>query len=215
MDDPLRQAPAMLAPAARAYERRLRRYGPTAKGVFWRDDEWQRRRYHVLVRAFRPEDRGGGVSIADFGCGYGALFQYLQDRPVMTGSRYIGYDMSEQMIAACRNRIDDRRARFVRHLRVTEPADYVFASGTYNLKLRANTGAWHRYILASLDQLWSKTGRVLAFNMLDADAEDDPEEGLYYGRASEFRDHCRQHFSARVELSTDPPLPDWTLFVRR
>jgi len=215
MDDPMQDAPALLMPAARAYARRLRRYGATARGVFWRDDEWQRRRYHILVRAFRPEDRQGGVSITDFGCGYGAFFDYLQNRPVMQESRYVGYDMSAEMIAACEARISDERTRFVRHLRVTEPADYVFVSGTFNLKLQAGDDAWQRYVLASLGQLWSMTRKVLAFNMLDADGDEVPQAGLYYAHAAEFEDHCRRQFSPHVELSIDAPLPDWTLFVSR
>ncbi len=211
----MRDAPAMLTPAALAYARRLRRFGPTPRGVFWRDDEWQRRRYHILARAFRPEDRAGGISIGDFGCGYGAFFDYLRDRPVMANSRFTGYDMAAEMITACAERIDDPRARFVRHLRVIEPADYIFVSGTFNLKLDADDAAWRRYVLASLKQLWSMTGKVLAFNMLDANGDEAPQEGLYYASAEDFSDFCRRELSPNVDLSIDKPLPDWTMFVSR
>ena len=51
----------------------------------------------------------GGITITDYGCGYGAFFHYLKDRPVMMDSRYIGIDISEAMLVEAENHTRDPR----------------------------------------------------------------------------------------------------------
>lgn len=209
------QASPLLEPARRAYAHRLKQCGATARGVFWRDESYQARRYDILAQVFEPPHRDGGITIADLGCGYGAFFDYLAPRPVMAGSRYVGYDMTPEMIDVCRRRIADPRAAFVAAPRVTEPADYVFASGTFNLKMFAEDAAWQDYVLGAVEAAWRQTRVGLAFNMLDADG--DPaarQEGLFYADAGVFEAFCRR-LAPRLELRRHPPLPDWTLFLWR
>ncbi|NQV98690.1 MAG: methyltransferase domain-containing protein [Rhodospirillales bacterium] len=212
--DILRRAPRILSPVARAYERRLRQFGNDPRGVFWQNQEFQFRRFELLSRIFRPADQEGGVTIHDFGCGYGALFDYLADQPVMTNSTYLGTDMSSRMIAAAREKITDPRARFLRHLQAVDEADYTLVSGTFNMHLGQDEADWEAYVKASLQQLWSKTRRGLAFNMLRDDAE-EIFDGLYYINGHDLFDFCATHLSPHVTLQNDHPLPDWTLYVRR
>lgn len=210
----LKQAPRILSPVIRAYERRLSQFGNDPRGVFWQNKEFQVRRFEILSQIFDPKDLNGGISIHDFGCGYGALFDYLRDRPIMTNSRYLGTDMSGQMVAAARKKIRDPRARFLRHLEATDEADYTLVSGTFNMHLGQDEEEWSAYVKAALLQLWSKTRKGLAFNMLRDDAE-DLYDGLYYINGHDLFDYCLSHLSPNVVLQNDQPLPDWTFFVRR
>jgi len=212
--DVLRSSPRMLTPVVRAYERRLRRYGPTAQGVFWKNREWQLRRYVVLESIFDDLAQAGGVSIHDFGCGYGPLFDYLAEKPVMHRSRYIGTDMSQAMIDAAKARIADPRADFVRGVAAREMTDFTLVSGTYNMHMGANTDDWTDYIRASLRQLWRHTRRGLAFNLLNHDAA-EKFSGLYYADPAAFLKFAHENLSPEAELVLDPPLPDFTIFVRR
>ncbi|PIW30312.1 MAG: SAM-dependent methyltransferase, partial [Rhodospirillales bacterium CG15_BIG_FIL_POST_REV_8_21_14_020_66_15] len=128
------KAARLLKPVARSYERRLAELGPDARAVFWKSEDHQLVRFESLYQVFDPaDDAAGGISVADFGCGYGAFFDFLKDRPVLRGGRYVGYDMSRKMVEAARARIRDPRARFLQQITVTETADYVFACGTYNM----------------------------------------------------------------------------------
>ncbi len=204
----------MLTPVVRAYERRLKRYGPTAQGVFWKNREWQLRRYEVLEGIFDDTAQAGGITIHDFGCGYGPLFDYLADKPVMRRSRYIGTDMSQAMIDAARDSHDDPRATFVRGVAANEIADYTLVSGTYNMHMGADPGDWSDYIQASLQQLWRHSRRGLAFNMLSHEAAEQ-FSGLYYADAKMFVAFARSKLSADTQVVVDPPLPDFTVFVRR
>lgn len=209
------RAPKMLAPVARIYGRRLDEYGATAKGVFWKDEIWQEKRFERLVQIFDPVDAAdGGITINDFGCGYGAFFDYLERRPVMNGSRYFGYDIVQEMIAACRDRVTDPRAKFLRKMWATETADYSFACGTYNMNGRAEDRDWLEYVEASLEQLWARSGRALAFNML---RDDEPEQymGLYYVDPERMRRFCARTLTADVQVFDERPMPDVTFFLRR
>ena len=211
----LRRAPKLLAPVARIYGRRLDQCGASAKGVFWKGEVWQRRRFERLCDIFAPADMAsGGVSINDLGCGYGALFEYLREFPVLRGSRYYGYDISQEMIAACRDRISDPRASFHRKMWASKRADYSFASGTYNLHGNADEDQWLEYVEASLRQLWHRTDKALAFNMLRLD-EKEKYDGLYYTDPERVRAFCVKYLSEDVEMFDESPMPDVTFFVRR
>lgn len=213
-EDTLKHAPKILSPVARAYERRLSQFGNDPRGVFWQNKEYQYRRFEILSDIFDPSDSQGGVSIHDFGCGYGALFEFLSDKPIMDGSQYLGTDMSSKMIAAAHKKTQDPRAQFLRHLHAVDEADYTLVSGTFNMHLGQDEEEWSVYVKAALQQLWSKTKKGLAFNMLRDDAA-DIYEGLYYINGHDLFDFCASHLSPNVVLQNDTPLPDWTLYVRR
>ena len=208
------RAQDMLEPVLSGYERQLALYGADPRSAFWRDGERQTQRYQILSRLFAADDRRGGITVTDFGCGYGAFFDFLKDRPVMAGSRYIGVDLSQKMIDEARRRIRDPRASFQRHMVLTEDTDYTFVCGTYNMHMGADRAEWADYVQASLKQLWSRTRKALGFNMLSTGAVQQ-FPGLYYAEPGEFVEFCEAELSPDVSLSDDRPLPDWTIFVRR
>ena len=210
----LQRSRSMLEPVLASFEKRVAQFGADPRSAFWKDEEWQKRRYDILSRLFDEPDRLGGISITDFGCGYGAFFDYLADRPVMKNSRYTGIDMSAAMIEEANARIRDSRATFQSHLIATETADYTVVSGTYNMNLGANRDEWADYVKASLEQLWSKTTKAMGFNMLRFDAPDQ-YPGLYYANGMEFVKFCNETLSPDITYTDDRPLPDWTIIIRR
>ena len=210
----LKKSPRLLNPVLRAYERRLHQFGADPRGVFWKDEDYQRKRYDILSSVFDDADQAGGITIHDFGCGYGALFDYLKDKPVMRASRYIGTDMSADMIRAAKNRITDPRASFIRHLKAMDTVDVSIVSGTYNMHVGQDEKDWEDYVKASLRQLWGKTRKSLAFNMLRDDA-DEQFDGLYYINGRGLFEFCTRELSPFVTIQNDSPLPDWTFFIRR
>ena len=119
----LSDTPRLLAPIAHYFSRAVERHGATPAGVLWRDDAGQRLRFAQLGGIFDEDDRRGGFTINDLGCGYGALFEFLAERPEMADGRYVGYDVCADMLAHAKRRITDPRASFVESLRATQPAD--------------------------------------------------------------------------------------------
>ena len=81
-----------------AYEEQISNHGFSPRGVFWQSDNNQKSRFETLIKAIKNSDQNGKISISDFGCGYGALYQYIQNKPFMKGSLYIGYDIVDSFI---------------------------------------------------------------------------------------------------------------------
>ena len=80
------------------------------------------------------------VTVADFGCGTGALFDRLAARtepPPLGG--YTGYDLVPAMVETARERHTDPRARFEVGSAVTEDHDYVLASRRLHHPARGST----------------------------------------------------------------------------
>lgn len=199
---------------SRVYSYRINEYGPVANGVFWRDEDGQVLRLELLLQAVAAEDLSGPITVNDLGCGYGALFDLLRDEPMMQGGRYFGYDISEDMVVRARAlHAADDRATFITSPVATEVADYSFVSGTYNMSMNADRRLWTEYVKTSLDTLWAKTAKTLAFNLLDAAAPSKLDD-LYYADRNTFIEHALT-LSPEVEVIDDYPLDEFTIFVRR
>ncbi len=210
----LSDGPRLLAPIADYFSRAIERHGATPAGVLWRDDAGQRLRFAQLAGIFDADDRRGSISINDLGCGSGALFDFLADRPAMGDGRYVGYDVSAGMLAHAKRHISDFRASFVESPRATRSADYTLISGTHNLKLDARDAEWEDYVRKSLIDTWSASRKGLAFNMLGFDRSRPPQKSLYYADPMRFYDFCQRHLSSDVTLVHDYPLAEWTIWVR-
>ena len=204
----------LLEPVSSMYAKRLKTYGCTPKGVFWLNEEWQIKRFQILLRAINTEDYNSGLNIADFGCGYGRLWNFLAKAPTINCSSYVGYDICPDMINTCKATIIDPRAKFIQSLEVTEKTDYIVASGTYNLKGNTNSADWWLYVTYSIQQLWSKTQKALSFNMLGL-KQDRLFDGLYYINPEKVYDFCVNRLTKNIEISNDYPLPDTTFTIRR
>jgi SAM-dependent methyltransferase len=204
--------PAILETVARFYSERLRRFGATPAGVDWRSAESQVVRFTRLMQILDDACEG---SLNDYGCGYGALVDYLQG----TGLRlaYCGFDISEGMIASALERQRNVPwCSFTTDCSRLPPADYTVASGIFNMKLGYPADQWREYVLQTLAILESLSVRGFAFNMLSTYS--DPEkrrDDLFYADPLDMFDVCKRQFSPRVSLLHDYPLYEFTMIVRK
>src|SRR5258707_14139343 len=76
------------------YSKKIAVHGATARGVDWNSPESQRLRF---VQLLKLTDHGQPFTINDYGCGYGALADYLKDKAY--AFQYCGFDISPRMIA--------------------------------------------------------------------------------------------------------------------
>jgi len=199
------------ARAAAYYAGKLKAHGATHRGVDWNSVESQELRFAELLRVCEGE---AILSINDFGCGYGALVDYL----LRTGRRfdYCGYDAAPAMIDAARARLANTQAcTFTSDRSSIAPRDYTVASGVFNVKLDAAEPAWRAYVNQELDAIAGMSRRGFAFNMLTAYS--DPERkrhDLYYPEPEAVFRYCMGRFSHAVALSHDYPLYEFTVLVR-
>jgi SAM-dependent methyltransferase len=195
------------------YESNLAEHGMSSKSVGWRDEASQLLRFERLARVI-DRDAPDGFTVNDWGCGYGAMFAYLDAALGRRLSGYIGYDISTEMIAAARNQCDAARARFVLGPEVTEDADYTFVSGTFNVKLEATDADWDAYIKRHLETMFAKSRRGLAFNLLTSYV-DWKQDNLFYADPRDYFDFCKTRLSRYVTLIHDSALFEWTILVTR
>jgi len=118
------------------YSDKIEVHGPTAQGVDWNSPDSQRLRFVQLLKLV---DRNQPFTINDYGCGYGALADYLRSEGY--AFQYLGFDISRKMIAKANElHAAMQGVIFVGKERDLREADYTVASGIFNVKLKANVG---------------------------------------------------------------------------
>jgi Predicted methyltransferase (contains TPR repeat) len=193
------------------FDERAQTYGPSLKGVDWNSPQAQIKRFDQLLKVC---DCNQFFTINDYGCGYGALAEYLQTKGQAV--EYHGYDISQVMIDnAIKSHEMLKNCKFYSDESKMPRSDYTVASGVFNLKLETDGEEWRGYILETLSKIAVKSLKGFAFNMLTkySDAE-RMRPDLYYGDPCLFFDYCKRHFSRNVALLHDYDLYDFTILVR-
>lgn len=206
---PITDAADVLTSVARYYSERLDTHGATPHGVDWSSESSQQLRFTQLLGVIDWDK----PTILDYGCGYGALAQRL----IAEGRdfRYVGFDVSERMIAAAQSLIQDVRCRFTTHEDDLGCADFTLASGIFNVRLQTGESEWHDYVASTLDKIADCSARGFALNMLTRYA-DPPlmRDDLYYADPAHYFALCKERYSRNVALLHDYDLYEFTLLVR-
>jgi len=205
---------AGLAATRRRYEHWLDEHGAeSSRAVGWNDPALQALRFDLLAQVMEGEDP---VTVADFGCGTGTLFAHLAARAAPPPlAAYTGYDLVPAMVEAARGRHADPRARFEVSPEAGDEADYVLASGTFTLRAGVADADWEAHVRHLIEGLWACARRGLGFNLLTRGVK-VVEPAIYTGDPREWAAWCSRTLpAARVALRYGPPLPDFTVLVRR
>jgi SAM-dependent methyltransferase len=202
----------ILERTGRYYGTRVRAYGATAQGVDWNSEAGQILRFDQFARLFEGD---GPISINDYGCGYGALVDWLaaRGRPF----QYCGYDVAPDMIAAARGRHGGRPdCRFTGDAGDLTIADFTVASGIFNVKLEAPVGEWEAYVHDVIDRMAALSRLGFAFNVLTRDSDAALRRPtLFYADPEAFFTRCRARYSHAASLLQDYGLFEFTLLVRK
>ena len=204
----------LLGPVERVFGRSVARYGSRPKAVAWRDGKRQIKRFSIFSQLFSLTSEDTRFIVNDLGCGYGALFIYLKNLPEFNKSSYFGYDISSDMITEAKKNLTDPRATWIRSHIATEPGDFSFASGTYNMLMNADEDRWREYVEDNLMQLWSKTRLALCFNML-SNKSPRRQKTLYYADQDHFTQFCKNNMEAKVMMSDVLSPEEFVIFVVR
>ncbi len=194
------------------YSDKIETYGATARGVDWNSPESQALRFEQLLKVC---DCTRPFSINDYGCGYGALVEYMADRGYTF--QYRGCDISDQMIAKARelHRGLEHCQFFTDESHLTA-ADYTIASGIFNVKLQTSDEEWKVYVLHILGRMAELGEKGFAFNILTSYSDQDlMRPDLYYADPCFLFDYCQRNFSRFVSLLHDYPLYEFTILVRK
>lgn len=194
------------------YSVKFKDYGQSPRGVDWNGEEGQFTRFQQLMNIARDDD---DFSLIDWGCGYGALLDYLHVN--FQKYNYIGIDISEEMIAGAKERYNQvESAQF--YVSDTPPAnaDYSIASGIFNVRLGNNDNDWWSYMTAYLDLMNQSSKKGFSFNCLTKYS--DPEkmrDYLYYTDPCKIFEWCKSRYSKEIALLHDYGLYEFTILVRK
>jgi SAM-dependent methyltransferase len=194
------------------FSEKLETFGATPRGVDWNSEASQEQRFTQLLKVC---DRSSEFSINDYGCGYGALADYLSTQGYIF--RYSGYDMLQSMVVKAQELHQDcLNCTFTWQETDLEVADYTIASGIFNVKFQASDREWTDYVVQILGKMHALSSKGFAFNMLTSysDAEYMRPE-LFYADPCFFFDYCKREFSRSVALLHDYGFYDFTIIVRR
>jgi SAM-dependent methyltransferase len=193
------------------FDKSIKEHGATARGVDWNSESSQQIRFDQLVKLF--DERS--FSLLDYGCGYGALADYL----AVLGFEvdYYGFDILERAIETARQVHAHRpRRTFLSDQSQLSVCDYVVASGIFNYRAEQSSENWISHVLTTLQDFNRLAGKGFASNFLTSysDAE-RMRTDLYYADPMFLFDYCKRNFSRNVAILHDYELYDFTLWVRK
>ena len=81
------------------YTNKIKKHGVSAEGVDWNSEQSQELRFKQLLKL---SEMKGDFSVLDYGCGYGALLDYMNKRTDFN-FKYLGYDISKDMLKEAKN----------------------------------------------------------------------------------------------------------------
>lgn len=192
----------------------LKEHGATPKGVDWNSEEAREPRFKQLAKVIAPSEEP--VSILDYGCGYGALADYLLSKRIPV-AQYIGFDIVEDMVLAAQRRfVGIKNLSFTANLNDVPQVDYAIACGVFNMKLSADYNDWTQHVVSSLGEMNTFSTKGFSANFLTKYSDADKmRPDLYYADPSFLFDYCKIHFSKNVALLHDYDLYDFTIVVRK
>jgi SAM-dependent methyltransferase len=194
------------------YSDAVERFGPAPLGVDWPNQPSQYLRFVQLLKICDFEQP---FSLNDFGCGYGALLDFMALRHSGARVTYRGIDLSPQMIAVARRRWATRpNTTFVVGARCRQAADYSVASGVFNVRLGQAIGEWEAYIESILLDLRRNSRVGFAANFMLPLDRAPTESELYRTSARRWVTYCRRELGCTIRPITRYGLREFTLLAR-
>ena len=196
------------------FTEKLETFGVTAKGVDYNGEQARQIRFAELVKIIDPAKP---FSVIDYGCGYGAMFEYLHAKG--WDFDYHGVDLIKKMVLAGRENYKGfPNAHFTTDEKELSIADYLMAASIFNIKLESPYDEWQDFICNTLLRMNALCSKGFSFNMLTKYSDADrmaQRPDLFYGDPLFFFDFCKRNFSRNVALLHDYGLYDFTILVRK
>ena len=173
------------------YTKRFAKYGRSPSGVYWSNVERQQSRFKIILDQILYVKPRGRISIADVGCGYGALLEFIWENSAYNRMLYTGYDINPALIAACRSHPKFPADAFNIGDCPNVRTDFSLMSGTYNMAVTDDAADWEKYFLDCLAKCWKYSSEGMVFNLLCGEEAHISDGRLYYCNVEKIRRYCR------------------------
>jgi SAM-dependent methyltransferase len=194
------------------FSKRIQEYGASPRGVGWNSDASQNTRFDQLLKVIEGNKP---FSLLDYGCGYGALADYLLKRGFEVD--YYGFDIVETAVDLARKvNAGKSHRKFITSKGELSVCDYTIASGIFNVRDSQPLEAWTDNVIRTLHEFNELSRRGFASNFLTKYSDADRMRAdLYYADPCFLFDYCKRNFSKNVALLHDYKLYDFTILVRK
>ena len=193
------------------FDKRIQEHGASPRGSDWNSETSQNTRFDQLLKVVETQS----FSLLDYGCGYGALADYLDAKGFDVN--YYGYDILESAIETARQaHMDKPNAIFFTDKSQLPICDYTVASGIFNFRGEQSFENWTEYVLSVLSEFNQLSLHGFSSNFLTKYSDADKmRPDLYYADPLFLFDYCKRSFSKNVAILHDYRLYDFTLLVRK
>lgn len=198
-----------LSKIEKLYNDNLEKFGIDSRSVGWNSPGSQALRFEKLLEVVINKKQG--FTLNELGCGYGELFKYCMQNDLNL-ERYFAYDISDKMLYAAKDYVNDKRAEFYNKSTIVTKADYTITSGIFNVKFDVGSKDWETYIKDTLVNMFDNSYKGASFNLLTKYV-DFEAENLYYADPCYFFDFCKRELSRKTNLIHDYNLFEWTICV--
>ncbi len=193
------------------FDQRIQAHGASPRGSDWNSETSQNVRFDQLLKVVETHS----FSLLDYGCGYGALADYLVTKGFEAD--YYGYDILESAIKTARQVHANKPHRaFFTDKSQLPVCDYTVASGIFNFRGEQSLDDWTAYVLGVLSEFDRLSRHGFSSNFLTKYSDADKmRPDLYYADPMFLFDYCKRTFSKNIALLHDYRLYDFTILVRK
>ncbi|HUF00108.1 MAG TPA: class I SAM-dependent methyltransferase [Anaerolineales bacterium] len=193
------------------FDKRIQEHGASPRGSDWNSETSQNIRFDQLLKVVESDS----FSLLDYGCGYGALADYLVAKGF--DANYYGYDILESAIETARQAHEGKpRRTFFTDKTQIPVCDYAVASGIFNFRGEQSFEDWTEYVLGVLNEFNQLSLHGFSSNFLTRYSDTEKmRPDLYYADPLFLFDYCKRNFSKNIALLHDYRLYDFTLLIRK
>lgn len=145
------------------YSNNFNKNGTNPSSVFWNSKYNQIKRFEEILDLLLSLSKKKVINIADVGCGYGAMYQFISSRKKYKNIDYQGIDINENFIRYCKKFIS--KNCFYLGFSSKHIVDFSIMSGTYNYTTINDINFWENYIFENLSRCLKKSKVGIIFNL--------------------------------------------------
>lgn len=201
------------------YESCLAKFGDCHLGVDWPNEVDAMTRHQVMLDVIRQIGQGNTtdrLSLLDFGCGAGHLFEYLQ-RSGRDDIHYIGLDMSSIFVDLCRKKFPTTEfycEDILHHSASIPSVDYVVMNGVFTEKRSLSFIEMFDYFRDVLRRVCPLASKGIAFNLMSKHVDWERDD-LFHVPFDLLAEFLRKEISRHYQFRADYGLYEYTCYVYR
>ena len=198
------------------YENCFEEHGDTHKGMDWPNPEDALTRFKVMldIKKFNF-DLDKNVSLLDFGCGTGHLYNYIEEQGLDNEFNYNGLDISSTFIDTARKKFPN--LTFYNHDILVDsdhiPSfDYLVMNGVFTEKLKLSFDEMFHYFKLLIQKAFSITNKGIAFNVMSTNVSWERED-LFHLPADLLTQFLCNKISRNYIIRNDYGLYEYTVYL--